>query len=113
MPELRNLAFEQEEFGRKAWNEMNSGEDGALEQNRGGRRQRQWGGEAAVPTRDACREKQKAGQKVGEHAQAGARVMGRAESKGSGLGFRKWGTIAKMRKEEAGGWELEVSSRLI
>ena len=32
---------------------------------------------AAVPTRDACREKQKAGQKVEEHAQAGARVMGR------------------------------------
>lgn len=39
--------------------------------------------------------------------------MGRAESKGSGLGFRKWGTIAKMRRREAGGWELEVNSRLI
>lgn len=46
-----------EEFGRKAWNEMNSGEDGALEQNRGGGRD---SGEvrAAVPTRDAERSRQ-------------------------------------------------------
>lgn len=50
---------------------------------------------------------------MGEHAQAGARVMGRAESKGSGLGFQEMGYHCQDEKEEAGGWELEVNSRLI
>ena len=64
---------------------------------------------AAVPTRDACREKQKAGQKVEEHAQAGARVMGRAESKGSGLGFQEMGYHCQDEKE--GRWGMGVGGQ--
>lgn len=70
------------------------------------------GGEAAVPTRDACREKQKAGQKVGEHAQKGARVMGRAVSKGSGLGFRNGVPLPRQEggKLGDGSWRSTVAS---
>ena len=87
---------------------MNSGEDGHWSRTEEGGRDSEEV-RTAVPTRDAGREKQKAVQKMEEHTQAGAGVTGRADSKGSGLGFQEMGYHCQ--DEEEGSWGMGVGGQ--
>ena len=66
---------------------MNSGEEGHWSRTEEGGRDSEEV-RTAVPTRDACREKQKAGQKMEEHAQAGAGVTEPAFFASEGLSLQ-------------------------
>ena len=64
---------------------------------------------AVVPTRDACREKQKAGLKMEEQAQAGVGVVVRADAKSSGLASQEMGYHCQ--DEEEGSWGKGVGGQ--